>query len=129
MYVYIYVYMYAHTHTQNILQDEEREVGRVSSKVYWQYINSVGGWRLAASLLIIQMVWQSLQVCTYLLVSRIVCCQCVCMYVWSCIVQHLSFVGDVCMYVCVFVCIHIYIYIYIYIYTHTYIYTYINTYI
>lgn len=52
------------------VEEEERCTGRVSGKVYWQYINSVGGMPLAVGLLLIQIGWQGLQVASDWWLSR-----------------------------------------------------------
>jgi len=45
-----------------LVQEEERETGKVSAEVYIKYLRAVGGWQVALLLLGIQTVWQFFQV-------------------------------------------------------------------
>ncbi|XP_057868476.1 ABC transporter C family member 14 [Cryptomeria japonica] len=48
--------------TSKIVEDEQRETGHVSWKVYWLYVTKVYGWSIILMLFIVQVVWQAVQV-------------------------------------------------------------------
>ncbi|KAG2961765.1 ABC transporter C family member 11, partial [Phytophthora cactorum] len=48
--------------TTRLIEDEEREEGRVSAAVVWQYFNAMGGLKVLVLLLVIQSLWQGCQV-------------------------------------------------------------------
>ncbi|KAF4034711.1 ABC transporter transmembrane region [Phytophthora infestans] len=48
--------------TVRLIEDEEREEGRVSAAVIWQYFNAMGGLKVLVLLLLIQSLWQGCQV-------------------------------------------------------------------
>ncbi|KAL3656838.1 hypothetical protein V7S43_018295 [Phytophthora oleae] len=45
-----------------LVEDEEREEGRVSAAVFWQYFNAMGGLKVLLLLLVIQSLWQGCQI-------------------------------------------------------------------
>jgi ABC-type multidrug transport system fused ATPase/permease subunit len=45
-----------------LIEDEEREEGRVSAAVFWQYFHAMGGVKVLLLLLVIQSLWQGCQV-------------------------------------------------------------------
>ncbi|KAG1695185.1 hypothetical protein DVH05_020826 [Phytophthora capsici] len=45
-----------------LIEDEEREEGRVSAAVFWQYFNAMGGLKVLLLLLVIQSLWQGCQI-------------------------------------------------------------------
>lgn len=45
-----------------LIQDEEKESGHVSTEVYWAYVTKALGGALVPILLLIQLLWQSLQI-------------------------------------------------------------------
>ncbi|KAE9112320.1 Multidrug resistance-associated protein 1 [Phytophthora fragariae] len=45
-----------------LVEDEEREEGRVSAAVFWQYFNAMGGLKVMVLLIVIQSLWQGCQV-------------------------------------------------------------------
>jgi len=45
-----------------LTSEEERETGKVSADVYGKYLEAVGGWPVALTLLAIQSLWQAFQV-------------------------------------------------------------------
>ncbi|GMF28354.1 unnamed protein product [Phytophthora fragariaefolia] len=45
-----------------LVEDEEREEGRVSAAVFWQYLNAMGGLKVIVSLIMIQSLWQGCQI-------------------------------------------------------------------
>ncbi|KAG1695172.1 hypothetical protein DVH05_020813 [Phytophthora capsici] len=60
-----------HAHTVNdsdlystgrLIEDEEREEGRVSATVFWRYFNAMGGLKVLLLLLVIQSLWQGCQI-------------------------------------------------------------------
>ncbi|ETP03239.1 hypothetical protein F441_19786, partial [Phytophthora nicotianae CJ01A1] len=48
--------------TARLIEDEEREEGRVSATVFWHYFDAMGGLKVLLLLLLIQSLWQGCQV-------------------------------------------------------------------
>ncbi|KAF1316153.1 Abc transporter c family member 5, partial [Globisporangium splendens] len=53
-----------------LVDDEEREEGRVSKEVFLEYFNSLGGVKVCIFLLIVQTMWQGFQISSDLWLSR-----------------------------------------------------------
>ncbi|KAH9318457.1 hypothetical protein KI387_020226, partial [Taxus chinensis] len=48
--------------TRKLVEEEQRETGHVSWKVYWLYVTKAYGWSILLMLFIVQVVWQAVQV-------------------------------------------------------------------
>ncbi|RLN89728.1 hypothetical protein BBJ28_00024874, partial [Nothophytophthora sp. Chile5] len=53
-----------------LVDEEEREEGRVSAKVFWQYFTSMGGLKVLLLLIVIQSSWQACQISSDLWLSH-----------------------------------------------------------
>ncbi|EGZ11447.1 hypothetical protein PHYSODRAFT_338156 [Phytophthora sojae] len=56
--------------TGKLVEDEEREEGRVSAAVFWQYFTAAGGLKVIVLLIVIQSLWQGCQVASDLWLSH-----------------------------------------------------------